>query len=357
MGFMAAALVVKETDRTVLEQWMRSQTLPQAWGLRARIVLATADGEGVRAMSRSLGVSPTTVCQWRERYRRDGLAGLKTQPRSGRPRVVTDAKERAVVEATMRHPRAATHWSARRLARQVGLSSATVHRIWKKYGLQPHRVEKFKFSTDPEFASKLADVAGLYLDPPERALVLCVDEKSQIQALNRTQPLLPLRPGLPARMTHDYKRNGTTSLFAALEVASGKIHGRCFPKHTHVEFIDFLNSLERVYPRREIHLICDNYGTHKHPAVRAWLETRPRFQLHFTPTSASWLNLVERWFALITDQAIRRGSFNSVHKLETAINRYIRNWNQEPKPFRWTRTPQQISRSIRHVSKTYETRH
>jgi len=343
---MAAALVVKETDRTVLEQWMRSQTLPQAWGLRARIVLATADGEGVRAMSRSLGVSPTTVCQWRERYRRDGLAGLKTQPRSGRPRVVTDAKERAVVEATMRHPRAATHWSARRLARQVGLSSATVHRIWKKYGLQPHRVEKFKFSTDPEFASKLADVAGLYLDPPERALVLCVDEKSQIQALNRTQPLLPLRPGLPARMTHDYKRNGTTSLFAALEVASGKIHGRCFPKHTHVEFIDFLNSLERVYPRREIHLICDNYGTHKHPAVRAWLETRPRFQLHFTPTSASWLNLVERWFRDLSQKRIRRGSFESVEALIAAIEQYLTTYNVHPTRFTWTKDADMILAKI-----------
>ena len=207
-------------------------------------------------------------------------------------------KERAVISATLRKPKAATHWSARRLAKEVGLSSATVHRIWQKYGLQPHRVETFKFSTDPDFDTKLADVVGLYLHPPERALVLCVDEKSQIQALNRTQPALPMWPGLPARMTHDYLRHGTTSLFAALEVASGKVHGRCFKRHTHLEFIAFLESLARRYPRLELHLICDNYGTHKHPTVKPWLAAHPRFHLHFTPTSASWLNLVERWFAL-----------------------------------------------------------
>ncbi len=255
-----------------------------------------------------------------------------------------------MVEATLRPPKAATHWSARRLAKEVGLSSATVHRIWKKYGLQPHRVKRFKFSTDPEFDTKLADVIGLYLDPPERALVLCVDEKSQIQALNRTQPILPLRPGLPERMSHDYERHGTTSLFAALEVATGKVHGRCFPKHTHVEFIDFLSSLDRRYRGREIHLICDNYGTHKHPKVRAWLAEHPRFQLHFTPTSASWLNLVERWFAVITLQAIRRGSFDAVWKLERAINRFIANWNEDAKPFRWTASIRSIKQKIRRVA-------
>jgi transposase len=202
------------------------------------------------------------------------------------------------------------------LAKEMGVSFMTVHRIWRKYGLQPHRVETFKFSTDPEFDSKLADIVGLYLDPPERALVLCVDEKSQIQALDRTQPLLPLRPGIPAQMTHDYERHGTTSLFAALEVASGEVHGRCFRRHRHREFIAFLESLAKRYPRVELHLICDNYGTHKHPKVRAWLEDHPRFHLHFTPTSASWLNLVERWFGIISQQAIRRGSFTSVAQLE-----------------------------------------
>ena len=257
------------------------------------------------------------MCLWRRAIagRAGGAADQAARRAAARNQPV---KERAVISATLRKPKAATHWSARRLAKEVGLSSATVHRIWQKYGLQPHRVETFKFSTDPDFDTKLADVVGLYLDPPERALVLCVDEKSQIQALDRTQPALPMWPGLPARMTHDYLRHGTTSLFAALEVASGKVHGRCFKRHTHLEFIAFLESLARRYPRRELHLICDNYGTHKHPTVKQWLAAHPRFHLHFTPTSASWLNLVERWFALITSQAIRRGSFDSVRRLEQA---------------------------------------
>jgi transposase len=238
----------------------------------------------------------------------------------------------------------------RRLAKEVGLSSATVHRIWQKYGLQPHRVETFKFSRDPQFDAKLADIVGLYLDPPERALVLCVDEKSQIQALNRTQPALPMWPGLPARMTHDYTRHGTTSLFAALEVASGRVHGRCFKRHTHLEFIAFLESLARRYPRRELHLICDNYGTHKHPAVRQWLAAHPHFHLHFTPTSASWLNLVERWFALITGQAIRRGSFDSVGRLERAIMRWLAHWNENAQPFHWTKSAPAIRRSLDNVT-------
>ena len=262
-----------------------------------------------------------------------------------------------MISATLRKPKAATHWSARRLAKEVGLSSATVHRIWQKYGLQPHRVETFKFSRDPQFDQKLADIVGLYLDPPERALVLCVDEKSQIQALNRTQPALPMWPGLPARMTHDYTRHGTTSLFAALEVASGKVHARCFRRHRHVEFIAFLNSLTRRYPGRELHLICDNYGTHKHPAVKQWLAAHPRFHLHFTPTGASWLNLVERWFALITGQAIRRGSFESVHRLERAIMRWLAHWNEQARPFRWTRSAARIRHSIRNAALIYETEH
>lgn len=357
MAYVASVFEVKAADRRVLEQWLRSPTLPQAWGLRARIVLASADGEGVRALARRLQVSQSTVCQWKHRYREEGLSGLKTRPRSGRPRTISEAKERAVVAATLRRPKAATHWSARRLAKEVGLSPATVHRIWQKHGLQPHRVESFKFSTDPHFETKLADVVGLYLDPPERALVLCVDEKSQIQALNRTQPLLPMREGLADRRTHDYVRHGTTSLFAALEVASGKVHGRCFPRHTHVEFLSFLESIHRSYPRREIHLICDNYGTHKHPKVKKWLAAHPRFQMHFTPTSASWLNLVERWFALITTQAIRRGSFDSVRKLEFAIQRFLDHWNQDAKPFQWTRSARQIRRSIRHARETSEMSH
>ena len=349
--------MVIRKDREALAQWLRCPTMPQDWALRARIVLASGDGEGVRQIARRLDVTPTTVCEWRNRYANNGLAGLKTRPRPGRPRVIGDAKERAVVAKTLSKPKAATHWSCRSLAKEVGLSPATVHRIWRRYDLQPHRTTTFKFSHDPAFARKLADVVGLYLDPPEKALVLCVDEKSQIQALNRTQPLLPLRPGLPARMTHDYKRNGTTSLFAALEVASGRVLGRCFPRHTHVEFISFLEAINRKYPRREIHMICDNYGTHKHAAVRQWLAAHPRFSAHYTPTSASWLNLVERWFALITSQAIRRGSFNNVRALEVAIMRYLAHWNERAKPFRWTKSARQIRRQIRRVTEIYETGH
>ena len=357
MAYVASVFEVKPADRRVLEKWLRSPTLPQEWGLRARIVLASAEGEGVRALARRLKISQSTICQWKRRYRGDGLAGLKTRARSGRPKTITEAQERAVVAATLRRPKEATHWSARRLAKKVGLSSATVHRIWQKHGLQPHRVETFKFSTDPDFETKLADVVGLYLDPPERALVLCVDEKSQIQALNRTQPLLPMQIDRPERRTHDYVRHGTTSLFAALEVASGKVHGRCYERHTHAEFLSFLESIRKQYPRREIHLICDNYGTHKHPNVKDWLAAHPRFHIHFTPTSASWLNLVERWFALLTSQAIRRGSFDSVRKLERAILRYLAAWNENATPFRWTKTAREIRGSIRHALLTSEMSH
>jgi len=279
---MASGFRVAEADRAALESWLRAPSMAQELALRAKVILPSADSEGVRLMARRLEISPNTVAVWRRRYRSHGLEGLRTRPRAGRPRQITAAKEQAVISATLPKPKAATHWSARRLAKEVGLSSATVHRIWQKYGLQPHRVETFKFSRDPEFEAKLADIAGLYLDPPERALVLCVDEKSQIQALNRTQPALPMWPGLPARMTHDYTRHGTTSLFAALEVASGKVHGRCFKGHTHLEFIAFLESLARRYPQQQLHLICDNYGTHKHPAVRHWAHRSPAlsFPLH-----------------------------------------------------------------------------
>jgi transposase len=352
---MAVGFRVTEADQAMLESWLRAPTLAQGLALRAKVILASASGEGVRPMARRLGISPNTVAVWRRRYRSAGLDGLRTKTRSGRPRLISSAKERAVISATLRKPKAATHWSARRLAKEVGLSHATVHRIWRKYGLQPHRVEHFKFSTDPDFDAKLADIVGLYLDPPERALVLCVDEKSQIQALNRTQPAFPMWPGLPARMTHDYTRHGTTSLFAALEVASGKVHGRCYRRHRHVEFIAFLESLARRYPKLELHLICDNYGTHKHPKVGTWLAAHPRLHLHFTPTSASWLNLVERWFGLITSQAIRRGSFNSARRLEQAIMRWLAHWNDNAKPFRWIRSATDIKRSLSNVTALYET--
>ncbi|MGO9449577.1 MAG: IS630 family transposase [Candidatus Binataceae bacterium] len=357
MGVQGGGVEVSGADRRQLEGWLRSHSTPQALVTRARIVLGSADGESIRELAERLDITQRTVCLWRRRYREAGLAGLRTLPRSGRPRRISVAKERAVLSATVRKPAAATHWSTRRLAKEVGLSRASVHRIWQKYGLQPHRVETFKFSTDPDFDRKLTDVVGLYLDPPERALVLCVDEKSQIQALNRTQPRLPMWPGLPARRTHDYTRHGTTSLFAALEVASGKVHARCFRRHRHEEFIAFLRSLVHRYPGREIHLICDNYGTHKHPAVMRWLEAHPRIHLHFTPTGTSWLNLVERWFGLITDQAIRRGSFDSVRRLEEAINRWLAHWNQNARPFRWTKSAAQIKRSIRNAELIYETGH
>jgi transposase len=248
----------------------------------------------------------------------------------------------------MRPPQTATHWSARRLAKEVGLSPATVHRIWQKYGLQPHRVEHFKFSTDPAFDKKMADIVGLYLDPPERALVLCVDEKSQIQALDRTAPLLPLRPGSPAQMTHDYKRHGTTSLFAALEVATGKVTAdACYPRHTHVEFLAFLKLVAKAHPRVRLCVICDNYATHKHPKVQAWLDKNPRVTLHFTPTSCSWLNMVEIFFGIITRQAIRRGTFTDVTDLQAAIRTYIDSYNERAKPFTWTKTADQVLGKIK----------
>jgi transposase len=356
MGYTAEMKVGKR-DRETLESWLRAPTLPQDMALRAKIILASADGEAVRPLATRLGVSPNTVCIWRRRYRDQGLEGLRTLPRSGRRKTVTLAKEQAVVAATVKKPKETTHWSTRQLAEKVGLGHVTVHRIWRKYGLQPHRIRTFKFSTDPDFDTKMAEVIGLYLDPPERALVLCVDEKSQIQALDRTQPMLPMRPGSPARRTHDYTRHGTTTLFAALDVATGKVHGRCASRHRHPEFLAFLDSLARRYRKREIHLILDNYGTHKHPAVREWLAANPRFHFHFTPTSASWLNLVERWFALLTEKAVRRGSFDSVPRLEKAVMRYLESWNETAKPFRWTKTPKEIRNRLAHVTKTLETSH
>ena len=353
MPFVAEKLDVAPRDRETLQAWLRAPSISQALALRARIILACSEGEGVRAAARRLGTTVPTVCTWKGRYRSEGLSGLQSRKMSGRPKELSPSKEQEIVDITPQPPPGRTHWSAARLARKMGVSESTVLRIWHKRGLQPHRVERFKFSTDPNFATKMTDVVGLYLNPPERALVLCVDEKSQIQALNRTQPILPLRPGIPARMTHDYQRNGTTSLFAALEVATGKVHGRCFDRHTHQEFITFLKSLARKYPRREIHLICDNYGTHKHPEVKKWLAENARFHMHFTPTSSSWLNLVERWFGMITNEAIRRGSFDSVAQLERAINAYLAEWNDEAKPFTWTKTPGQILWRIQRAKARY----
>ena len=335
-------LVLNDDDRTRLESWTRSSSASAGHAERARIVLTVAGGAGTSETARLLGVSRPTVIKWRNRFAALGLAGLDDEGRSGRPKTINDA---AILAATLEAPPAklaVTHWSSRLLAKQLGIGDATVARAWRKYGIKPWRRETFKFSADPELEGKVRDVVGLYLDPPTNAVVLCVDEKSQIQALNRTQPILPMRPGLPEKATHDYQRNGTTTLFAALEVATGKVTDQCYDRHGKAEFLDFLKRVARNYPRRELHIVLDNYHTHKHREVLAWLEKNPRVKLHFTPTSGSWLNLVEVFFGIISRQAIRRGSFDSVRQLTSAIRAFIQGWNDRCHPFVWTKTPDQI---------------
>jgi len=340
---MASTLLsLSDEDRVTLTAWTRSSTVPAGRAERAAIVLACADGSGTSEAARRLGLSRPTVIKWRDRYAARGLAGLDDEPRSGRPKIVDDA---AIIAATLEPPPerlGVTHWSTRLLARQLGVGDATVARTWRRYHVQPWRRETFKFSTDPELEAKIRDVVGLYLDPPAKAIVLCVDEKSQVQALDRTAPILPLRPGLPERATHDYKRNGTTNLFAALEVATGRITDRCYDRHGKAEFLDFLKRVARAYPRQELHVVLDNYHTHKHPEIGAWLAKHPRVTLHFTPTSGSWLNLVEVFFGIITRQAIRRGSFASVPQLVGAIRTFIDGWNERCHPFTWTKTVDEI---------------
>src|SRR3989442_14899532 len=335
----AAALRVSREDREWLETLVRSGKTPQRVALRAQIVLGAAEGRPNHALAKDLGISRATLVLWRQRYAEAGVAGLlKDAARPGRKKRIRPEKVEAIVNATLQTtPADATHWSVRTLAKRQRVSPATVHRIWQAHNLQPHRVETFKLSRDPDFVGKLRDIVGLYLNPPAKALVLSVDEKSQIQALDRTQPILPLRPGVPARQTHDYERHGTTTLFAALNILEGHVIEACMPRHRHTEFLAFLERIERETPkRRAIHLILDNYGTHKHPAVQDWFAAHPRYHLHFTPTSASWLNLVERWFAEITRQRIRRGTFRSVPDLIRAIHAYLREHNKDPRPFLWT---------------------
>ena len=340
----------------MLESWLRAPTVAQDLALQAKVILASAAGEGVRPMARRLGVSPNTVAVWRRRYRSAGLDGLRTKARVGRPRRITSAKEQAVISATLRKPKAATHWSARRLAKQVGLSQPPSIASGRSMGSSRTGSRPSSSAATPSSTPSWPISSGS-IWTRRSARWCCAWMKSrQIQALNRTQPALPMWPGLPARMTHDYTRHGTTSLFAALEVASGKVHGRCYRRHRHVEFIAFLESLGQALPELELHLICDNYGTHKHPAVKRWLAAHPRFHLHFTPTSASWLNLVERWFALITAQAIRRGSFDSIRRLDRRSPACWR-WNENAKPFRWTKSAADIKRSLANVTAIYETRH
>lgn len=356
----AAALPVTEEERRELQRCLGLRSVPQSIALRVRIVLGAGDGIGNKVLARKLGTSLPTVLLWRSRFRQEGLAGiLEDRPRSGRPKEITPEQEAELITKTLQtRPADATHWSVRAMAKLQGVSPATVQRIWKKHRLQPHRVEAFKFSTDPEFVAKVRDIVALYLNPPDRAIVLCVDEKSQIQALDRTQPILPLRPGLPERQTHDYKRYGTTTLFAALDVAVGKVIGQCQSRHRHQEFIRFLNRIDdATNSKLAIHLILDNYGTHKHPEVKAWFAAHSRYQLHFTPTSASWINQVERWFAEITRKRIRRGTFRSVRELEKAIRDYIQCHNRNPQPFVWVADANTIFKKIRKYKRTSETEH
>ena len=354
-------LLISNIDRVTLERMARNGNTPQKVVRRARIALMSADGIATGEIIRQLGTSTPTVTRWRNRYETvGGIPGLlKDRSRPGRKKRIEENRVREVVEKTLQEkPLQATHWSTRSLAAAVGLSPATVQRIWKEHGLKPHLVRSFKLSRDPRFIEKLHDVVGLYLNPPEHALVFSVDEKSQIQALDRTQPGLPMKRGRAETVTHDYKRNGTTTLFAALNTLDGKVIGQCLPRHRHQEFLRFLRTVNRQTPRGlDVHLILDNYSTHNHPAVKEWLVKHPRFFFHFVPTSSSWLNMVERWLSQITQKRIRRGAFPSVPDLIAAINEYIKFTNVNPRPFVWTATVEVILAKVKHANESLETPH
>lgn len=356
LGRPKVPLVLTDDERTKLQSWASRATSAQRLALRARIVLACAEGADNKEVARRLRVSQQTVGKWRARFLEGRLEGLADEPRPGAPRSLSDAKIEEVITRTLESkPEDATHWSTRSMAERTGLSQSAVVRIWHAFGLQPHKSETFKLSCDPFFIEKVRDVVGLYLNPPARAVVLSVDEKSQVQALDRTQPLLPLGPGQAERHTHDYVRNGTTSLFAALNVATGKVIGKCYRRHRQQEFVRFLEEVNAAIPEEEgvtIHLIMDNYGTHKTPRVKRWLLRHPRYVVHFTPTSASWLNQVERFFAEITQKQIRRGAFRSVQALEAAIKDYLEKHNQDPKPFVWTATADLIFKKLQKTCET-----
>jgi len=333
------SLTLLPADKEKLTLLARRPKSAQRVAIRSKIVLRAAEGRSNQEIARNLGITGATVGKWRERFRVQGLEGLSDEPRPGAPRKITDAQVETAVTRTLESvPTAATHWSTRSLSQQVGLSQSAIVRIWHSFGLQPHRSETFKLSTDPYLVEKVRDITGLYLNPPEHAMVLSVDEKSQVQALDRTQPILPLRPGLPEQRTSDYERHGTTSLFAALDIATGKVIGNCHRRHRHQEFLKFMELVDSQLPAeaKEVHLVLDNYGTHKTPKVIRWFARHPRYHLHFTPTSGSWINQVERWFAGITEKRIRRGSFTSVPQLEKAIQEYLNHNNENPKPFVWT---------------------
>lgn len=338
----AAALAVSDAERATLRGWTRAGTTEQRQAQRARIILRAGEGAPQSAIAAELGCSVPTVLLWRRRFKERGLSGLADAKHAGRPRKYDEGFRAELIAKTLTKPEAETHWSTRRLAKEVGASATTVRRIWKDERLKPHRSETFKFSKDPRLVEKVCDVVGLYLHPPEGAIVLSVDEKTQIQALSRTQPMLPLRAGQVERRTHDYKRNGTVSLYAALEVASGTVTGQTTQRHRAVEFLGFCRQLVKIYPTGELHFVLDNSSTHKTPAVSRWLRRHPRVHFHFTPTSASWMNQVETWFGILSKQAVRRGSFEDVRALVAAIERYIRHWNEGATPFKWVKTADQI---------------
>jgi transposase len=350
-------VILTETDRTELQRWVSAHQTPQQVSQRCQIVLAAADGEEDRTIAEDLGINSKTVALWRGRFRDEGVDCLwQVAPGRGRKARFSEEKIEAIVKATLEtRPAGATHWSCRTLAESQGVSKNTINRVWQSHQLKPLLTETFKLSRDARFLEKLTDVVGLYLNPPQKALVLCIDEKSQIQALDRTQPGLPLKKGRCGMMTHDYKRNGTTTLFAALELAEGKVVGQCYSRHRNQEFLKFLNRLDQEFPGRvQLHLVMDNYGTHKHPRVQAWLKRHPRFIPHFIPTSSSWLNLVERWFGELTSKRIRRGVFHSVPDLIAAIEEFMESWNENPKPLVWTATVESILEKLQGCRQTLE---
>jgi transposase len=348
-GRPLASLRIDDADRQVLVRWTRRHSVSQALAQRARIVLAAAEGASIAEVAAGEGCHTATVGKWRQRYLTEGVDGLLDEPRVGRPREVSDDKiERIVVDTLQQAPPAeATHWSTRTMARHAKVSQTLVSRVWRAFGLNPHLEDSWKLSGDPQFVDKVRDVVGLYLDPPERAVVLCVDEKSQTQALERTRPILPLLPTSPARATHDYNRHGTTDLFAALDVATGRVHTQLYSRHRAIEFKKFLGHLDREVPKQlDVHLILDNYSTHKTAEIHRWLLRHPRFHLHFTPTSSSWLNLVERWFGELTEKKLRRSSHRSVKELIDDINAWVTSWNADPQPYKWVKSAEQIFESI-----------
>ncbi len=351
------ALSVNVSDRQQIQQWLAAHGTPQQVAVRGRIVLAAAAGQSDSAIARQLTINRKTVILWRARFAAEGLESVwEVAPGRGRKPTYGPKKIKAIVEATLHtKPAGMTHWSCRLLAAAQGVSKSMISTIWRAHALKPHRVKSFKLSRDPRFLEKLTDVVGLYLNPPQQAIVLCVDEKTQIQALDRTQPGLPLKKGRCGTMTHDYKRNGTTTLFAALEVLQGRVIGQCYERHRHQEFLRFLRRLDAEFPGAvPLHLIMDNYGTHTHPQVQAWLTRHPRVVPHFVPTSSSWLNLVERWFGELTSKRVRRGSFGSVKDLERAITEFLAAWNENPKPFKWTATVESILKRLARCRQTLE---